>query len=264
MTCLQCIQSRLTVQATGRMGTRLSELSLEVLHPQNTQDIRYKLAGIGDMPPFNHYPYLYWSMHCRASSKSDDLENLLESIQALFVTERRLVLLHLDIVAGAELVAADGLGNTMVHRAVINFDREALNLLLRVDLLLEQSTTVDIRNGTGHTALHLAVMKGDDTMFRALIAAGSNPDAEDVFGLTPLQMAIVLDQERIIELMGQLRLPTPDANGTSLSKYAEYFRNDQAVRALLISGVSLGQIHHMPNSLVRQQDDTAFLRRTES
>jgi ankyrin repeat protein len=99
---------------------------------------------------------------------------------------------------------------------------------------MDHSGLVNIRNGAGHSALHLAVMMGHDDVFRNLIAAGANTEIEDVYGLTPLRMAIMFGQRRIIELVAQLRLP-----GSGLFVYAWYFHQMWALQTLVKSAESL-------------------------
>jgi hypothetical protein len=228
--CLQRVHSR--ADGEGAVGSVFDLLDLLV--PQAHKKLG---GGIGDgLASFNHYTYSYWSMHCRASSKCDELTKLLESPDTRDVFRSELTPLHMEIATGTDLAKPDILGNTLLHKSVLDNNDPGIDLLLQVDTLLDHLGLVNIRNGAGHSALHLAVMMGHDDVFRNLIAVGASTEIEDFYGLTPLQMAIMFGQKRIIELVAQLRLP-----GSGLFAYAWFFNQMWALQTLVKSAESLDE-----------------------
>jgi hypothetical protein len=62
---------------------------------------------------------------------------------------------------------------------------------------LERRPLIDARDADGRSALMLAVLRGRGEAVDALLAAGADPNAADVHGLTPLLAALNGEQADI-------------------------------------------------------------------
>jgi ankyrin repeat protein len=80
---------------------------------------------------------------------------------------------------GADLNAVDGCGEWPLKLAAEHNDTR------RIDWLLGHGAQVD-RTSTGETALHTAVRNDSRESMELLLAAGANPNQQDVDGWTPL------------------------------------------------------------------------------
>lgn len=59
-----------------------------------------------------------------------------------------------------------------------------------VDALLNAGAQVNARNRSGETALHWAVTQKDRRLVERLLASRADPGAQDIFGITPLSIAV--------------------------------------------------------------------------
>ena len=75
------------------------------------------------------------------------------------------------------------MGNTIIHNAVLD-DKSPLNDMLR------DKSLIDIRNRFGRTAMHTAVLNKRYTAVLELLAAGFDPQAADINGITPWNLAM--------------------------------------------------------------------------
>ena len=95
-----------------------------------------------------------------------------------------------DADAAAECVAARYLG---VYELAESGDLEGFRAALEADL--------DIRNARGETALHVAVLTGNEVMARILLAAGADVNARAADGASPIHYAISMTNRAMTRLM---------------------------------------------------------------
>ncbi|KAH7109298.1 hypothetical protein B0J11DRAFT_238031 [Dendryphion nanum] len=225
---LQRVHSR-----TASQGAEITSVFdfISLFRPQGHEEVMMDLDdGLGT---YNYYTDNFWSMHCRAASPSEELSVLLDSPHTRDIFRPDLTALQLGIARGADLAKADILGNTALHRSVLDNDHDILDLMLRVDGLLTQEGLPNFKNGAGNSPLHLAAMLGRETLFRDLIAAGSLAESKNLYEMTALHMAILFDQSRIIDLVFQLRLDVSDEQGPILPRYLEFLSSDGVTGSLL-------------------------------
>lgn len=92
----------------------------------------------------------------------------------------------------------DPAGRSPLHYAALEDDAEAISRLLAAGSL------PDVVDSQGFTALHLAAQEFAPAAAASLIDAGAKIDAENVFGNTPLWIAVFNSKGRG-ELIGLLR-----------------------------------------------------------
>lgn len=86
--------------------------------------------------------------------------------------------------AGANFKIADGLGNTLLHTAVMGNDAGM------VEELIKAGVPLDAQNAKGNTALHIAADKNDNVQIIMLLAkAGANLNIKNNRGNTPREVA---------------------------------------------------------------------------
>lgn len=98
----------------------------------------------------------------------------------------------------------------VAHGAQLEAVSEGMTPLIRaartgnlpvVDALLTAGAPVNARNRSGETALHWAVIQKDRPMVERLLAGRANPGAQDIFGITPLSIAIGAGNPRLTALL---------------------------------------------------------------
>lgn len=100
------------------------------------------------------------------------------------------------LASGADPNLRDVYGWTPLMRAVYEERTEV------VQALMEQSDVdLDARNEQGATALHLAAVKGNESLARALLLAGASPVIQDRRGRTPAVTALAAGHEGVAELL---------------------------------------------------------------
>ncbi|GAB1602873.1 B-cell lymphoma 3 protein-like [Argonauta hians] len=81
---------------------------------------------------------------------------------------------------GADVNLSDGYGNSALHLAVSSSHLECLDVILKTDSPSEcRKPNLDTRNYEGLTPLHTAVQMCNIEMIRQLLEAGANPDSKD-------------------------------------------------------------------------------------
>ena len=100
------------------------------------------------------------------------------------------------LASGAAPNLTDIYGWTALMRAVYE-EREEV-----VQALLEQpDIDLDRKNDQGATALHLAAVKGNERLARALLSAGASPLMQDREGRTPAMLAVVAGHAQLAALL---------------------------------------------------------------
>jgi len=101
------------------------------------------------------------------------------------------------LTSGADPNLRDVYGWTPLMRAVYE-ERDEI-----VQALLEQpDMELNARNDQGATALHLAAIKGNEGLARALLLAGASPLIEDRKGRTPAVTAVAAGHDEVAALLG--------------------------------------------------------------
>jgi ankyrin repeat protein len=98
--------------------------------------------------------------------------------------------------AGAQLNVADELGNTALHRAVMKGD-EGIVLYL-----IKKGARVRAANKTGETPLHIASAEGQERVVQILIESGASTSAKNTEGQTPADIAAF---PRIVHLLNEAK-----------------------------------------------------------
>lgn len=104
------------------------------------------------------------------------------------------VIVRLLIENGADITAVGNNGETALHLTVEN---EHVAMLL---LLLKQGIEVLVADNNGNMALHVAAGRGQAECIAMLMCFGTNPEAKNDEGKTPLQMIEGMDFENENEL----------------------------------------------------------------
>jgi ankyrin repeat protein len=93
-----------------------------------------------------------------------------------------------------------------VMRCLIDRDRVTLHNLVRkeqrllIQSLLKVGYNVDVRDSRGRTPLHLAVLDGRSEIATDLISR-ADVNAEDIYGMSPLRLAIKYQRYDLIDLL---------------------------------------------------------------
>jgi ankyrin repeat protein len=114
--------------------------------------------------------------------------------------------------------------------------------------LAATGTDLDARDGRGRTPLMVAAHRGADDVARALIAAGADLDALDHDRYDVLTIAAVKDDETMVRLAiaagADTRLITSRYDGTALIA-AAHLGHDGVVRALLEGGAPPDHVNNL-------------------
>ena len=118
--------------------------------------------------------------------------------------------------------------------------------------LLGHGALVDFQDQRGSTALHLAVIRNQQTVARLLIEAGASPELRSNSGQSPISLAIESDEMYydVPEPTDQVGLEVTDSNGkTLLSSVVDLYQSIM-VELLLRRRASPGFIESQGNSLL--------------
>lgn len=232
MTCMHVVYSFFIESDADKSDTKQSSF-------QDFPRLRSKLVDDGKAAnAFNIYSYLHWSIHCRLADHSTELCNLLDTVKACDIFLPQLNWLHLRVAKGADLLPQDLLGNTLLHNMVTQNELFHIDLLLRTDSLAGHSQLVRVKNRSGNSALAMAAMLGREEAFEKLVAAGSQVDSPNVYGLTAAHIAVVLGRYKMVQLVSRLGLDVIDPHENNLLHYAAFFNSTDPARALLAAGHS--------------------------
>jgi ankyrin repeat protein len=102
------------------------------------------------------------------------------------------------LASGADPNLPDIYGWTPLMRAVYEERTEVVQALLE-----QPEANLNAKNDQGATALHLAAVKGNERLARALLLAGANPLIQDRKGRTPALTARAAGHEDMAELLGR-------------------------------------------------------------
>ena len=100
---------------------------------------------------------------------------------------------------GADVNAADALGNTPLHRGAWLGSTPAV-----LEVLMERGADVKAENNDGDTPLHLAVFDRETlsaAVLEMLLRHGANAHVRDSFGNTPLHVAVIRGDARVARLL---------------------------------------------------------------
>lgn len=142
--------------------------------------------------------------------------------------------------AGANANARDAVGNTaLIYAALSDHDEMVREVLTHfVDL--------DVRGGTGMTALGIEAAHGSPLAVLRLLHAGANPSAPDAFGVTPLASALRLGRGPLaLHLLAAGADPNlADRDGITPLHIAAEHGDADAVVALLMHGADPNRLDH--------------------
>lgn len=103
---------------------------------------------------------------------------------------------------GASVDAQDRWGITPLIRAIAGEHTSKADLI--TDLLLQNHANVNIETFEGYRAVHVAACAGNTSLLSRLLNAGADLEARvDKIGLTPLDIAQLMDQNATVEFMRQ-------------------------------------------------------------
>jgi ankyrin repeat protein len=106
------------------------------------------------------------------------------------------------------------------------------------------NTLVNARDtGTGETALHIVVKRGDQPYTSFLLAKGADPNARDNKGNTPLTLAAAGGYDNLIELLvnGKANVNLGNGSGETPLILAVHRRDTEMVRELIKNGADPDQ-----------------------
>lgn len=97
---------------------------------------------------------------------------------------------------GAKIDHQDSkLRSTPLMRAAVNGHKKV------VELLIDSGALLNVRGNRGESALFLAVSAEETGVAKLLIERGANKIRPDIYGVTPLQKAIKLNNKKLITLL---------------------------------------------------------------
>ena len=101
------------------------------------------------------------------------------------------------LASGADLLARDEFGWTLLHEAACEGDAEAVRLLICAGAEPNVVVQGDGDDNYGQTPLHCAARNGNLESVRALVAAGADVSARAEEGETPLHVAVVFGSSEL-------------------------------------------------------------------
>ena len=110
----------------------------------------------------------------------------------------------------------DSNGNTVLHYSAEGGDRSLGCLAL---LLNNKQVNRDAQNDHGHSALHIAAMRGLENTMHALLLASVNRELQDANGDTPMHLAGMNRQYKCVQLLAEHGASTSTKNRRGLSPH---------------------------------------------
>lgn len=141
----------------------------------------------------------------------------------------RLLLSKADPAVAAHIAKIDGFSAVL---ASTEADRpECIKVLKEYGVDMEQKTADDNEIIAGATSLHLAAYYGRVASATTLLALGANVNARNVYGQTPLHIAVMQGQTAIVKLLREHRADQTisDRHGNTALAYA---RNEEMRRCM--------------------------------
>ena len=200
----------------------------------------------------NDYASFYWSLHCRAASRSGsipkELKDLLQSIYGDFGAApttgvSRLTPFHnairqnqdgvVDylIASNMSLEQKNKTGNTPLHEAVRFQARGVVKALLRGGAMINS------QNNAGNTALHLAAFVGDVGITQELLREEAPVNVLNFAGQLPIHLAVLHSCTDVVRtfISSGVDLDLSDSKGNTALHYA-VLTNQEAMISMLSQG----------------------------
>lgn len=140
------------------------------------------------------------------------------------------------IKAGAKLDAYDRRGTAPLHIAAANSNAKVAALMVATD---DGAATIDQPDQDGRTPVFFAVRDERMTVVEMLVCAGVDLDVRDVYGMTPLAMAVGTNEEMIALLVAGGVDVNASNTGWREFERAAFRRNTRIAALLLAAGVKL-------------------------
>lgn len=178
-----------------------------------------------------------------------------ETALLLAVKRNRPEIVQILIDARADLNLTNQHGMTALMLAIEN--TELLNKLIQA------GANLNLQSDRGATALLYALEDKKTESVQILIDAGADVTLPDIYGLTPLMMAIITDNQIMInKLIPVSHVTLRDDHGYNALDYAVLNRNSETVRTLLNGELrslinEYDQEHNNPLINAIKQDDVA-------
>lgn len=133
--------------------------------------------------------------------------------------------------SGADIFHYNPYGENALHQAASQGCLPVLELILRIG----GDTDLDIQGNHGNTALHIAVVFGQEAVVRALLRRNANIDAMNIDGNTPLHLAVEWQRKAILKILIQAGCDVNTQNVTNYTalSMAVNMRNAEMVAMIL-------------------------------
>lgn len=123
--------------------------------------------------------------------------------------------------AGANPMAEDGAGQTVVHYAVENNDIESLEMLIKAGAEVEKPDDI------GQTPMHWAAFSDSPEAAKLLLLYGAKPNPITLKGVTPLNWAIDYDSPDVAKALINAGVdPFSERNFNGLKQMLDFFGGD--------------------------------------
>ena len=94
------------------------------------------------------------------------------------------------------ITSVNSAGNTLLHDACSNDSRKDV-----AKMLINKGSDVNAKNNLGYTPLHIAALNGSSEIIKLLLENGADKNAKDNDGNTPYDRAVWVQQTRVYELL---------------------------------------------------------------
>lgn len=146
------------------------------------------------------------ALHLRHQSITIRTKNTLLILAGLSMIKSDIDGLKQCINQNVNILAVDYQGNTGLHMAAGNGHTEVIKLIVSSEHFLtmsqEQKTSlINARNSSLNTPLHWAVLNKQVDAISMLLELGGDTSVENSEGSTPLFLAILSDQEELVDIL---------------------------------------------------------------